>query len=130
MVSAIGPESHSDQIAKSLVHWGCGNEQRLTIDVTPSPRLEDLWQGLRMPGHAPYLSRGYSLWSPDYTTSRGYSPWSPDSQRTVGNSGPPLLGGTTCPFSPVVTVILSRVPLRADPSLARFSVKVKVTVCL
>jgi hypothetical protein len=30
----------------------CENEQRLTKDVTPSPRLEDLLQGLRMPGRA------------------------------------------------------------------------------
>jgi hypothetical protein len=59
MVSAIGPKAHSDQISKSLVFWWCANEQRLTIDVTPSPRLEDLRQGLRMPGHASYLSHGH-----------------------------------------------------------------------
>ena len=29
-----------------------GNEQRLTIDVTPSPRLVDLRQGIRMPGYS------------------------------------------------------------------------------
>src|SRR3990170_3196436 len=56
MVSAIGPEAHSNQISKSLVPWACGNEQRLMIDVTPSPRLEDLRQGPRMPGHASYSS--------------------------------------------------------------------------
>src|SRR3990170_326772 len=66
-----------------------GNEQRLTIDVTPLPRLEDLRQGLRMPGHASY-------------SSLGHRPGQPISQKTAENSGPPLLGGTACPSSPVV----------------------------
>ena len=71
MVSAIGPEAHSNQISKSLVPWGCGNEQRLTIDVTPSPRLEDLRQGPRMPGHASYSSLG-TIQATRLHITRGY----------------------------------------------------------
>src|SRR3989337_2884201 len=37
----------------------CGNDQRLTIDVTPSPHLEDLRQGPRMAGHASYSTLGH-----------------------------------------------------------------------
>jgi hypothetical protein len=40
------------------------------IDVTPSPRLEDLRQGLRMPGHASYLSLGYLRVNPSSHHSR------------------------------------------------------------
>src|SRR3990170_7322117 len=47
-----------------------GNEQRLTIDVTPSPRLEDLRQGLRMLGHASTLSRGHLSGQPVSTSLR------------------------------------------------------------
>src|SRR3989337_1941111 len=46
----------------------CGNEQRLTIDVTPSPRLEDLRQGLGMPGHASCSTLGYHPGPPDSTS--------------------------------------------------------------
>src|SRR3989337_932495 len=42
----------------------CGNEQRLTIDVTPSPHLKDLRQGPRMPGHASYSSLGHHPGNP------------------------------------------------------------------
>src|SRR3990170_8094053 len=64
MVSAIGPEAHSNQISKPLVPWACGNEQRLTKDVTPSPCLEDLRQRPRMPGHASYSSLGHHTDNP------------------------------------------------------------------
>src|SRR3989337_2077662 len=45
-----------------------GNEQRLTIDVTLSPRLEDLRQGRGMPGHASCSTLGHHPGPPDSTS--------------------------------------------------------------
>jgi hypothetical protein len=45
-------EFHQMQAARKVLYG------RLTIDVTPSPRLEDLRQGPRMPGHASYSHSG------------------------------------------------------------------------
>ena len=52
MVSAIRPEAPRIKYPNRSGLGTRGNKQRLTKDVTPLPRLEDLRQGLRMPGHA------------------------------------------------------------------------------
>ena len=52
MVSAIRPEAPRIKYSNQTGLRARGNEQRLTIDVTPLPHLEDLRQGLIMPDHA------------------------------------------------------------------------------
>ena len=59
MVSAIRPEAPQIKYPNRSGLGTRGNEQRLTIDVTPSTRLKYLRQGLRMPGHASYSTLGY-----------------------------------------------------------------------
>ena len=49
MVSAIRPKAPRIKYPNRSGLGARGNEQRLTIDVTPLPRLEYLRQGLRMP---------------------------------------------------------------------------------
>ena len=51
MVSAIRPEAPRIKYPNRSGLGTRGNKQRLTKDVTPLPRLEDLRQGLGMPGH-------------------------------------------------------------------------------
>ena len=52
MVSAIRPEAPRIKYPNRSGLGTRGNKQRLTKDVTPLPRLEDLRQGLGMPVHA------------------------------------------------------------------------------
>ena len=68
MLSGQRPLGSNIQTAREL--GARGNEQRLTIGVTPSPRLEDLQQGLGMPGHASSLSRGHLSGQPVSTSLR------------------------------------------------------------
>src|SRR3990170_7194145 len=91
MVSAIGPEAHSNQISKPLVPWACGNEQRLTKDVTPSPRLEDLRQRPRMPGHASYSSLGHHPGNPSSHHTRVPLKVDPPFQVTIVQSKYPCV---------------------------------------
>ena len=49
MVSAIRPEAPQIKYPNRSGLGTRGNKQRLTKDVTPLPRLEDLRQGLGMP---------------------------------------------------------------------------------
>ena len=68
MVSAIRPEAPRIKYPNRSGLGTRGNKQRLTKDVTPLPRLEDLRQGLGMPGHASELSRGHPPGQPDSTS--------------------------------------------------------------
>ena len=52
MVSAIGPEAPRIKYPNRSGLGMRGNKQRLMKDVTPLPRIEDLWEGLGMPGYA------------------------------------------------------------------------------
>ena len=56
MVSAIRPEAPRIKYTNHSGLGTRGNKQRLTKDVTLLPHLEDLLQGLRMPG--PLLGKG------------------------------------------------------------------------
>ena len=51
MVSAIRPEAPRIKYPNRSGLGTRSNKQRLTKDVTPLPHLEDLRQGLGMPGH-------------------------------------------------------------------------------
>ena len=55
----------------------CGNEQRHD-HVTPSPRLTDLRQGLRMPGRTEWKTCGYPADQPDFTSLAGTPRGRPD----------------------------------------------------
>ena len=71
MVSAIRPEAPRIKYPNRSGLGTRGNKQRLTKDVTPSPRLEYLRQGLRMPGHASYSTLGYPPGQPVSTSLAG-----------------------------------------------------------
>ena len=71
MVSAIRPEAPRIKYPNRSGLGTRGNKQRLTKDVTPLPRLEDLRQGLRMPDHALYSTLGYPPGQPVSTSLAG-----------------------------------------------------------
>ena len=70
MVSAIGPKAPRIKYPNRSGLGTRGNKQRLMKDVTPLPHLEDLRQGLGMPGHASCSTLGYPPGTPDSTSLR------------------------------------------------------------
>ena len=104
MVSAIRPEAPRIKYPNRSGLGTRGNKQRLTKDVTPSPRLEYLRQGLRMPGHASYSTLGYPPGQPVSTSLAGTPqgrPAFPSNSGKVQVSVCPNIKGKTRGITPV-----------------------------